>query len=510
MQSESLIEENRDLKAEVERLNNIILLLKRSKFGKSSERVEVLSEQLLFNEIEKEAAHPGLPQQTETITYTRKKGRSEKKPYPDALPREEKILDLSEDEKVCPHDGTRLKEIGEERSEKLKTVPAKMSIVVEIRKKYACLHCESYLAQPKANSILPGTIATPELLSFIIFSKFFQALPLYRLEELFRLHGIELKRGTMAKWLIQVSEKLVPIYNLLQDKAFESGYMAIDATYVQVLKEPGRAPETKSFMWARGSPEKGIVLFDYDPSGGGGVAKKLMTGFQGALQADAHRGYEALDRKNLLLLGCMMHSRRRFHKAFLIAKKKPGLASEALAAFKWLYDREEEYKKRGLTPTQRKEIRDRELKPSLQTMKEWMESKLKSVPKSSPLGNAFNYFINEYPELTAFLEDGRYEIDNGWLERTIRKFAIGRRNWMFCDTVEGANSSSILYSLAITAKLNGKDPFKVMVEILTELPKATSIDDYEKLTELLLTKEQVPIGRDGNPFHYEQRVQCAN
>ena len=265
--------------------------------------------------------------------------------------------------------------------------------------------------------------------------------------------------------------------------------MAIDATHVQVLKELGRAPETKSFMWARGSPEKGIVLFDYDPSGGGAVAKKLMAGFQGTLQADAHRGYEALDLKNLLLLGCMMHSRRRFHKAFIVGEEKPGFAQDALLMFKWFYGREEEYRKMGLTPEQRKEWRDKELKPSLLTMKEWMEDKLRRVPKTSPVGNAMNYFINEYAELTAFLANGRYEVDNGWLERSIRKFAIGRNGWLFCDTVEGAHASALLYSFSVTAKQNGKDPFTVMTEILTKLPDASTADDYEQLTGLLLSPE---------------------
>jgi transposase len=337
------------------------------------------------------------------------------------------------------------------------------------------------------NSILPGTIATPELLSFLIFSKFFQGLPLYRLEELFSLSRIELSRGTMARWLIQVKEKLIPLYNCLEEWAFESGYMAIDATHVQVLKEKGRASQTKSFMWARGSPEKGIVLFDYDPSGGGAVAQKLMTGFTGALQADAHRGYGALT--ELRLLGCMMHSRRRFYKAWLIAEKKPGLAADALAMFKWVYDREDYYKERAMTPENRKQWRDKELRPSLQTMKEWMEQKLKLVPSSSPIGNALSYFINEYPELIAFLEDGRYEIDNGWLERTIRKFAIGRNNWMFCDTVDGAHASSLLYSLVITAKLNAKDPSQMMTQIFSRVPDANTADDYAELAKLLLSPE---------------------
>ena len=212
-----------------------------------------------------------------------------------------------------------------------------------------------------------------------------------------------------------------------------------------------------------------------------------MTGYTGALQADAHRGYAALDLNALRLLGCMMHSRRRFHEAWLVGNKKPGLASEVLAMFKWLYDKEAQYKEKGMTPAERKEIRDREIGPSLETMKAWAESKMAKVPKSSKLGNALNYFIEQYSELTAFLGDGRYEMDNGWVERTIKKFAIGRNNWIFCDTVEGAHASGLLYSLAITAKLNGKNPFTVMTEIFEKLPAAKTAEDYEKLTELLLS-----------------------
>jgi len=486
MTVDSLKEENSNLKSEIERLHGIIRLMKRDKFGSKSERVENLpAEQLIFNEIEMEAATPPA-EETQTITYKRKMGRRPRKPFPEHLPREMRIIDLPESEKRCPHDGYQLREIGEERSEKLKTVPAQSSIIVEIKKKYVCPCCESH-AQAKAPTLLPGTIATAELLSFIVYSKFFQGLPLYRLEEQFKLQGIALSRGTMARWLVQTTEHLVPLYNALEEKAFESGYMAIDATNVQVLKEPGRAASTKSFMWARGSPELGIVLFDYDPSGGGAVAKRLLAGFSGALQADAHRGYETLDEKAIRRLGCMMHARRRFHDAWLLGKKQPGLASEALAMFKWLYDKEESYKEQGLTPVGRKEIRDKEIGPSLEEMKKWALDKLLRVPKSSPAGNALNYFINEYDELSAFLTDGRYEIDNGWIERVIRKFAIGRNNWLFSDTVEGAHTSAMLYSLALTAKLNGKNPFAALAEIFTLLPSATTADDYENLVQLLLS-----------------------
>jgi transposase len=482
-----LEQENAFLRSELERYKAMLKLANRDRFGSKSERVETLDpSQLVFNEIEKEAALPDTAEETQTITYTKKKGRSKKKPFPEHLPREEKIIDLPEDEKVCPHDGHRLKPIGEERTEKLKTIPAQTSIVVEIKKKYVCSWCETH-AQARSNSILPGTIATPELLSYIVFSKFFQALPLYRLEELFKLQGVQCTRGTMARWLISLKEKLIPIYNLLQDKVFESGYMAIDATHVQVLKEPGRKPQTDSTMWARGSPERGIVLFEYDPHGSGEVAKRLVTEYEGALQSDAHQCYNVLDRKLVYLLGCMMHSRRRFHEAYLVGNKLPGVASDGLAMIQWIYDKEDSYKKQGLTPSERKAIRDREIAPSFEAMKQWAESKLPKVPKSSKLGNALNYFIEQYPELTAFLADGRYEIDNGWLERTIKKFAIGRNNWLFCDTVDGANTSALLYSLAITAKLNGKNPFEVMTEILTKLPDVNTAEDYEKLTSLLLS-----------------------
>lgn len=470
---------------EVKRLRHIIKLFREEKFGSKSEQYEEVA-QLLFNEIEQEAGNaPQLPLVQETISYTRKKGRGKKKPFPETLPREDVIIDIPEEEKICPHDGTPLKEIGEDIVEKLKTVPAQSTVIVEHKKKYACPCCESHLVQGKSNSILPKTIATPEILSFLIFSKFFQGLPLYRLEELYKLQGIILSRGTMARWLIQVSEKLIPIWNILEERVLESGYMAIDATKVQVLKEKNRKPQDDSFMWVRGSPEQGIVLFDYNVSGGGKIAKNLISGFKGGVQADAHKGYGALDKKELDLLGCMMHARRRFHQAWLGGEKKPGLAEIGLKMFKRLYRYERAYREQNLNHKQRYEARLKEVKPYLEKIKKWCEKKQPKVLKTSPIGNAINYFIEEYEELSGFLKDGRYEIDNGWVERMIRKFAIGRNNWMFSDTVEGAQASSILYSFALTAKVNEKDPFKVMTEIFKKLPLAETIDDYEALADLL-------------------------
>ncbi len=483
----NLKETNVNLLEEVDRLQQIIRLLKKDKFGSKGERFEDVLDQMIFNEIEVEAAKASPEDETETIQYTRKKGRKKKEPIPDSVPREEKIIDLDEEEKVCPHDGTPLKCIGEVVTEKLKTVPAQSTVIVEKRLKYACPCCEEHVKEAKSNSILPGTIATPEILAFIIFSKFFQGLPLYRLEEMYKLQKIDLKRSTMARWMIQSSVKLRPLWNILEDMMLATGYVTIDASSIQVLKELGRRAQTKSFMWSRGSPERGIVLFDYNVSGAGAIAKSLMEGFDGALQADAHKGYGALDRQMITLLGCMMHARRRFYKAWLGAKKAPGLASEGLSMVRKIYKLEEGYKDRNLTPNERKACRDKEVAPLMTELKVWCVAHKPKVLPQSPIGNAINYFINEYDELAGFLKDGRYEIDNGWTERQFKKYAIGRKNWVFCDTVEGAHATSILYSIAFTIKLNGKNPFEVLTKIFEELPKAKTGEDYQRLVDMMLS-----------------------
>ena len=467
-------------------LKKIIKMYNKEKFGSKSEVYQEENLQQIFNEIETEGQDAQLPMLQETITYTRKKGRGKKKPFPEDLPREDKIIDIPDNEKTCPYDGTKLKLIGEDIVEKLKTVPAQSTIIVERKQKYACPCCEGHLVQGKTKPILPKTIATPEILSFLIFSKFFQGLPLYRLEELYKLQGISLTRGTMARWLIQVSEKLIPVWNVLEERVLDSGYLAIDATKMQVLKEKNRKPQDKSFMWVRGSPEQGIVLFDYNVSGGGEVAKTLLEGINGgAVQADAHRGYNTLNKKELSLLGCMMHARRRFYKAWVKGGKKQGLSEIGLKMIKRLYSLERAFKDQGLTNNQRYKARLKEVKPYLEKIKKWCIKKQPKVLKTSDVGNAINYFITEYDELAGFLKSGRYEIDNGWAERMIRKFAIGRNNWMFSDTVEGAHASSILYSFALTAKVNDKDPFKVMTEVFEKVPFAETIDDYESIANIL-------------------------
>ena len=483
---------------EVSWLKEVLNQLRRSKFGKKSERAEVPADQLelgVFNEAEAEAQQQESQQEeTEEISYTRKKkGHGGRKPLPEHLPREEVVVELPEDQRFCPHDGHPLHEIGEDVSEKLKIIPAQVSVVRTILKKYGCRQCESHVAKPEVEPVvLPQTQATAETLSWIIQSKFDQSLPLYRLEQYLGNIQVDLSRTTMARWLVQLYSLLLPIWNVLEEITLESGYMAIDATQVQVLKEKGRTAESKSSMWARGSPEHRIVLLDYDVSGGGSVAERLVEGFSGLLQSDQHKGYDRLnERAEITRLGCMAHCRRRYFSAAKDgAKSGKTLAEEGLLFIQKLYKIEEQGK--PLTPSRRKKLRQTQATPILNEFKKWAQENYSKVPPRSLIGNALNYTLEQWDYLTRYKDHGQAHIDNNWLERQIRKFAIGRNNWMFSDSVEGAQASALLYSLIITAKENGKDPYKALLTILQGLPKAKSIEDYEALASHLLAK---PISR---------------
>ena len=185
----------------------------------------------------------------------------------------------------------------------------------------------------------------------------------------------------------------------------------------------------------------------------------------------------------------MRHARRRFHDAWIESTKQPGLAADAIKMLKKIYQHEKAYKQQNLTAGQRDIARLKEVGPRLEKMRIWAETNATKVLKSSTIGSALNYFVNEYTELSAFLKNDRYEIDNGWVEQMIRKFAIDRNNWLFSTSVERAKASGILYSVVLTAKLSGKDPFLAMTELLHQLPSAQTIDDYEKLARLLVNRE---------------------
>lgn len=499
LQSE-LLDKNSRIKKYEEQINWLteqVNSLRRQKFGKKSERWES-EEQMTFNEVEDLSKKPDpmgedaevLAEEgstTKVEAHARKRGC--RRPLPEGLPREVVKIELPPEEQVA-EDGSALKVIGWEKSEKLKYEPSKM-IVVEIhRAKYGVDSGDYIKTAPPIPSVIPKGLATPELLSAIIVAKYADGLPLYRMESMFERQGIDLTRGTMARWVMEVAQALQPVSNVLADKLLESFYVACDETQVQVLKENGRAAEDKSWMWVRSTPygEKKIVLFDYGTSRNGKAVQTLMSGYQGYFQCDGLNVYDQLESGKVLRLGCSMHARRRFEDAAVSgATSGKSLGKLGLEYFQKLYKLEEDIKDK--TPEEKYLLRKQQAFPKWEELKEWVQKNTSKVPMKSKIGNAFAYFVSEYKYLTAYLEDGRLEIDNGFTERAIRKFAIGRNNWMFSDTPAGADASALLYSLVITAKINGVNPYKALVQLCSEVPLAKNLQDYERLAELILTPQ---------------------
>jgi transposase len=474
--------------SENSRLLEMLRELRRQRFGPRSERWES-KEQLVFNEAEvlSKQEKPEDEGETEVKPHTRKKGK--RKPLPDNLPREVVLIELPESERIG-EDGKVLKPIGKEVSEKLHFEPAVMKVIEYHRIRYGADSGDTGVIAPPVASIIPKGIVTPSLLSHIVMQKFGYGMPFYRQEDMFSRMGVEIPRCTQARWVIQSAQMCRALWNILEERVLASSYVACDETWTQVLKEENKKPESKSWMWVRATPgdEKKIILFDYDPHRSGDVAKKLFTDYKGVLQVDGYGAYDALEsQEGLIRIGCNMHGRRKFESALKTgAKAGHSLSEEALNFYKQIYHIEREAKE--LSFDDRYRLRNLKAVPVWEEFKKWADTHYPKVPPKSKIGEAFHYFINEYQYLTGYLKDGKLEADNGFCERAITNFAVGRKNWLFSDSEDGADASALYYSIVVTAKINGNDPQKVLTQIFEQIPLAKTIDDYERIADLILTR----------------------
>jgi hypothetical protein len=247
-----------------------------------------------------------------------------------------------------------------------------------------------------------------------------------------------------------------------------------------------------------------VILFDYDPSRGGEVPKRLLLGYEGYLQVDGYKGYDALCRENpkVQRVGCWAHARRKFDEAFKVLKKKKGKKgkprekkqkkSKAFEGLNWirkLYEVERDA--RGMSAEERYRLRQTRARPILDEIDKWRKGAAVQVPPKTLIGLALGYLSDQWEHLTRYLEDGRLEIDNNLVENAIRPFAIGRKNFLFSDTVRGAEASANLYSLIVTAKANGLEPHAYLSLVFRDLPRARCVEDYERLLPARWTKESV-------------------
>ncbi len=464
--------------------------LKRQIFGRSSEKTpkdEVNPDQHhLFNEAE--IVSELLPTANESVTIPahirKKKGR---KRIPADLPRVDIIHDLPEHEKICGNDGTFLKRIGEITSEQLDYIPAKLRVLRHIRYKYACGCCgETMKTADKPNTLLPKSLATPSLLAHITTAKYVDGLPLHRQERQFARLGIELNRATMASWMIKIGGTHVqPLINLLNDECRNSRLLHMDETRVQVLKSH-KAPSADHWVWVRatGATDRCVVLFDYDASRAKNVAQRLLEGFQGILVSDGYKGYDSIAKaQGLVHAGCLAHARRKFHDAKKSAGHDDSRAKVALDYIGQLYALERKLREAQPPPGDQAilDFREKHALPVLQAFRAWLDDMALKVPPNNDLGRAVLYTLGQWCKLSTFLDHACVPLDNNRAEGCIRPFVIGRRNWVFCDTQNGATASANLYSLVESAKANGLEPHAYLTRVYSRLPLATCVEDFEAL-----------------------------
>lgn len=475
-------------------LEEQLRLFRHQRFGKSSEKSDRQAE--LFNEAEAgETADDDAPT-TETITYQRTK-RPKRKPLPPELPRERIEHDLGEADKVCDC-GCQLSPIGEDTSEQLDIVPAKIRVLVHVRKKYACKACESSVkTAPMPAQPIPKSNASAGLLAHVATAKYQDALPLHRQEAIFRRIGIELPRNTLAQWMMRCGELIEPLVGELDRQLRASPIIQCDETPVQVLKEPDKPPNSHSYMWVRvgGDRRHPIVLYNYAPSRAGSVAESLLDNFKGYLQTDDYAGYLGVGaREGVRHLGCWAHARRKFveaQKASNPKGKKPARAGKADMALNYinkLYAVEREAK--DATAEERQRLRQTKSKVILDQLREWLDKTLHTTLPKGTLGKALGYLDKNWNKLTVYLDDGALAIDNNRAENAIRPFVVGRKNWLFSDTPRGAHASAALYSLIETAKSNGLEPYVYLKAVFATLPSATTPEQVQALLPWNVKAEQ--------------------
>lgn len=491
----------KDLQNQVSNLTEMVLLLRKEKFGSSSEKTpkQIEGQLSLFNEAEIEAdsksAEPVIC--CKGSMYHRKPKASREKLLKN-LPIEEFPCVLHPDDMFCNQCGTALKEIGFVKArDEIEYIPAKVQIIRYMQQACECPTCKHTVrpfikkaAVPR--SVLNHSLASPSSVSYVMYQKYVNSIPLYRQEKDWEQMGIALSRATMANWVIRsTQEHFEPVIKHMQKELLKREVIHCDETPVQVLKEEGKKPQTKSYMWLYRTGNDGkapIILYDYQPSRSGDNAASYLKDFKGYVHSDGYSGYNKLD--GITRCGCWTHLRRKFVEA--IPDKKavdaPLTSAEIGRDFcNQLFKVEESLK--DLTPKERFCKRLELEKPILEAFWCWLESL--TVLKGSALGKAVTYAMNQRPFMENYLLDGRCAISNNAAENAIRPFTVGRKNWLFADTPKGASASAAVYSIIETAKANGLNVFAYLQHLLLYMPDTDWQNYPEELDDLMPWSSEV-------------------
>lgn len=454
----------------IKTLEATLIDFKKNRFGTKSEKFDPNQRQL-FNEVEliTDAKKPPKPN-------SNKKKAGKRTSLPKKLKRINKIHDLNESQKTCPHDGNTLKHIGEVITEQFYLKPAVVKVIKHKQYKYACSCGKHILTAKKPKDMIPKSIATPELLSYICVSKYADSLPLYRISNMFKRIDVNISRQVMANWVVKCGNSVQPLVNLIADELYNQSCVHIDESPIQVLKETGKKATSKSYMWVQRAGNN--ILFNYHNSRSSKVVEELLSNYQGALMTDGYPAYDAVAIKyNISHLACWVHARRYFIKV-LDAGNNPN-AQKMIDLVGKLYAIESQIKE--LQVDEKYKQRQESSLAVINEIRNFLDEILYSTAPSGPMGKALVYLQNQWPKLIRYIDDGNYPIDNNVAENAIRPFVVGRKNWLFANTPAGAHASANLYSIIETAKAHDLNPQSYLTHIFKELPLVESVEDYEKL-----------------------------
>ena len=496
-----LSELNGELTEELQTLEEKLRLLLFKRFGRSSEQSSITSNQGdLFTEPDDLGPQEHGESNDDIVTvaaHTKKKpGR---KPIDPKHPRFERVIDIPDEDKQCAC-GHELVRIGEDVSERVQVIPKQIWVDRVVRTRYACHHCEgsgdeskpAVRVAPVEPTVVPKGIATASLIAFILVNKFSDHLPFYRQEKRFERIGIAISRQDMSNWTIRSALILQPLIDRFRVLIRGGPVVNIDDTRVQVMNEPGRADTTTSFMWlARGGPpDAPVTLYHYSPTRNADYLRELLGGTSLYMQGDAYQVHELLakEESGIVRVGCFAHARRKFYEA-AHGSKKTGAAHEGMKYITQLYRVETELRADNRDDEAFVEARREQVKPILEKFHRWLVRKQETVVPSSLLGKAVNYTLDEWSALIRYLDHPALTPDNNAAENAIRPFVLGRKNWLFSGSPNGADASCTIYSLIETAKQNGLNPFSYLYYVLSEVPQITKTDDWDQLLPGNLTQQ---------------------
>lgn len=478
---------------QIELLEERLRRLLAHRFGRRSEQHP--DQFQLFNEAELLTAQPeeSLVEEIDVPAHKRRRKKSSHA-LPADLPRVEVVYDLDADARHCSC-GEPLKRIGEEVLEQLAVIPQQYYVIRHIRPTYACTckQCIRTAAMPAQP--LPACQVSPQLLAQVMVSKYSDGLPLYRQEKMAAREGLDLPRARLARWLIDGSQLLQPVLNLLTDTFFGYDIALSDDTGIRVLKEDGRAAASQSALWIRrgGPPDKPVVLVDYAPSKSGETAYGLLSEFHGTLVCDGASNFnEAVRRNDLRVALCNDHARRRFHKVCTGLGKEQAagsIAEQGLHWYKQLYALERDIK--DLPAEDKYERRQAQAVPYWEQFLAWAREVQNEGVAHAGTREALSYLLNHAAQLRRYCDDGRLPISNIQSEHVAKTIAIARKNFLFADTVAGAEASGRIFSLIETARANGHHPQRYLSVLFTELPNVTDVDQIEALLPWNLKPAQV-------------------